>query len=335
VARGSVSCSVDHTDLVLMGTGKQLRLAAEKFKRQPFGIKSIADKLEQLLSGIDRKDFIVRCRSGALDLHRRTHIMGILNVTPDSFSDGGRYLDPEVALEMACRMVADGADIIDVGGESTRPGAKKVSADEEISRVIPVVERIAKSRDIPISIDTYKAMVAERALDCGADIINDISGLRFDGGMAAVAAEKGCPVVVMHIKGTPADMQKAPSYDSLMDEVIGSLQGSIDIATEAGVEPDNIIVDPGIGFGKRFEDNLGIIKNLGELKVLGKAVLAGASRKAFIGRILDGSDSEERLEGTLAASVIAAANGAHILRVHDVKEAKKAALVTDAIKGSS
>lgn len=330
VARGTVECSIPHTDVILMGTEKQLRLAVRKFGRQPFRIREIAAKLEQLLSNINRSDFTVKYRRGVLNLGERAHIMGILNVTPDSFSDGGRYLDPEEALDRALEMAEEGADIIDVGGESTRPGSEPVSTEEEIRRVIPVVERLAKSSKTPISVDTCKAEVATRALDNGADIINDISGLRYDARMAKVAAEARCPVVVMHIRGTPSDMQLDPVYESVMEEVIDYLKGGIGIAVDAGVDPGNIIVDPGIGFGKRVEDNLHIINNLEELKTLGKAILTGPSRKSFIGRILE-TEPDRRLEGTLAASVLSIARGAHIVRVHDVKEAHRAAKIADAI----
>ncbi|MBE9502930.1 MAG: dihydropteroate synthase [Proteobacteria bacterium] len=257
--------------------------------------------------------------------------MGILNVTPDSFSDGNEYFDSEKALDRAFEMVEEGAHIIDVGGESTRPGAATLPVDEEIARVIPVIEKIAKKIKTPISIDTYKSEVACRAIEAGAHIINDISALRFDTRMAEVAAKANCPLILMHIKGTPGDMQINPNYDCVMTEVIHSLKESIDIAVMAGVDPDKIIVDPGIGFGKRLDDNLTIIKHLEELKTLGKAILVGPSRKSFIGSLLGIPDPDERLEGTLSASVIAAAKGAHIVRVHDVRESHKALAVADAI----
>jgi dihydropteroate synthase len=231
-------------------------------------------------------------------------------------------------------MLDEGADIIDVGAESTRPGAKAVPVDEELRRIIPVIEKIAKDIKAPVSVDTCKAEVAKRAIDAGADIINDISGLRFDDKMASVAAKAACPVVLMHIKGSPSDMQDKPEYECLMTEVIDYLRASMDIALEAGVELENIVVDPGIGFGKSFEDNLSILRNLEELKVLGRPVLIGASRKSFIGHILGEAKTEGRLEGSLAASVFSAAKGAHILRVHDIKETKKAVMVTDAIAAS-
>ena len=283
------------------------------------------------LSHSNRKEFVINFDGGTLDLGHRTYIMGILNVTPDSFSDGNVYFDSEKALDRACEMVEEGADIIDIGGESTRPGAGELPVDEELNRVIPVIEKIAKKIETPISIDTYKAEVACRAMEAGAHIINDISGLRFDRRMADVAVKANCPLILMHIKGTPTDMQLNPGYDCVMPEVIHSLKESIDIAVKAGVDPDKVIVDPGIGFGKRLDDNLTIIKHLEELKTLGKAILVGPSRKSFIGSLLGIPNPEERLEGTLSASVIAAVKGAHIVRVHDVKESHRALAVADAI----
>ncbi|MDA8085610.1 MAG: dihydropteroate synthase [Nitrospiraceae bacterium] len=277
---------------------------------------------------------ILRAGPHLFDFSRRAYIMGILNVTPDSFSDGGLYLDPGKAVDHALRMAAEGADIIDIGGESTRPGAVATSAQEQIRRTVPVINAIKKRTRIPVSIDTYRAEVARAAIDAGADILNDISGMRFDAAMPALAAGSGVPVVLMHIKGTPADMQKNPRYDALIPEILDYLRGSIGIALEAGVEAEKIIIDPGIGFGKTFEHNLEILKDLETFTGLGRPVLAGPSRKAFIGHILDGAPASERLEGTIAAAVIAIMNGANILRVHDVKEVVRAARVADAIKRS-
>ncbi len=334
VARGTVECSIPYTDVILMGTLKQLRLAVEKFKRQPFGIKKVASDLDRLLSFEEKERFEIKYRGGSLVLGEKTQIMGILNTTPDSFSDGGRFLDPQVAIERALQMAEEGAQIIDIGGESTRPGSSSVSLEEEIKRVVPVVEKLAKNLDIPISIDSSKAEVAKRAIDVGADIINDISALRADDQMAKVVAKAGCPVILMHMKGIPSNMQQNPIYGSLVDEIVSSLEESIDIATEAGIDADNIIVDPGIGFGKTLSDNLQIINRADEFKVLGKPLLIGPSRKAFIGEIL-GDKEEDRMEGTLAACVLSIARGAHIIRVHDVKEAVRAAKISDAILKSS
>lgn len=285
---------------------------------------------ERILCPSKKESFDLDYGRGILSLGDKTHVMGILNVTPDSFSDGGNYVDPFLASEQAAQMIEDGAHIIDIGGESTRPGAAPVSQEEELKRIIPVIERISRDVNVPISVDTYKAHVAERALDAGAHIINDISGLRFDPPMAHVAAKYRCPIIVMHIKGKPGNMQSNPHYDSLICEVIDYLEESICMAEEAGVSPNNIVIDPGIGFGKRFEDNLQLIKRLDEFKELGKAILVGPSRKSFVGHILD-TPPEERVEGTIAASIIAIEKGAHIIRVHDVKEASRAIKVADAI----
>jgi len=271
-------------------------------------------------------------RNFSLDLSRKTHLMGILNVTPDSFTDGGIFFRKDSAVEHGLRMVEDGADLIDIGGESTRPGSDPVGYEEEVRRTIPVIEELAKRVNVPISIDTYKADVAKRALDAGASMVNDISGLRFDPEMAGVVAEYRAPVVVMHIRGTPKNMQVNPEYEALIPEIIDYLRISMRLAVDAGVGEDMIIIDPGIGFGKTFEHNLQILKNLHEFTLLEKPLLIGPSRKAFIGNILGNASPSERLEGTAAAVAISIMNGAHIVRVHDVKEMAKVAKVADAIK---
>lgn len=258
--------------------------------------------------------------------------MGILNVTPDSFSDAGLYFDKSLAVEKAYQMLEDGADIIDIGGESTRPGSEPVPLEEELRRTIPVIKTLSTEIKAPISIDTYKAEVARRALDSGASIVNDISGLRFDPEMPEVVAEYKVPVVIMHIKGTPKNMQQNPTYEALIPEIMDYLRVSIRLAMKSGVEEDKIIIDPGIGFGKTFDHNLEIIKNLHEFTLLEKPLLIGPSRKAFIGKILGDLPTSERLEGTAAAVAISIFNGANIIRVHDVKEMVRVAKVADAIK---
>ncbi len=263
------------------------------------------------------------------DLSRRTHLMGILNVTPDSFSDGGRYIDREQAVERGLEMFSRGADIIDVGGESTRPGAQPVSEAEELERILPVVEKLSHS-GVPISIDTYKSRVAGEAVKAGAVMINDISGLRFDPAVADVAAESGAVLVLMHIKGAPRDMQTNPHYDDLMGEILSYLAESAETALNAGVNRDKIIIDPGIGFGKRVVHNFEIIHRLRELKNLGYPLLIGPSRKSFIGAVLD-LPPEQRLYGSCAASALAAANGADIIRVHDPYEISHVVKVVDVI----
>jgi dihydropteroate synthase len=273
---------------------------------------------------------ILRFRKKRLDLSSRTHIMGILNVTPDSFSDGGKFFKFEDAVARGMKMVEEGADIIDVGGESTRPESDPVSTQEELSRVIPVISSLVGGTDAPISVDTYKADVARQALDAGAQMINDISALRFDPQMRNLVRESGVPVVLMHIKGTPKNMQKDPSYRNVIAEISQYLKESIQMARDAGIEAGKIIIDPGIGFGKRLQDNLNILKNLKEFSILGCPILIGCSRKSFIGRIL-GLPPEERLEGSLAALAVSVINGANVVRVHDVKESKRVVGILDAV----
>ena len=266
------------------------------------------------------------------DFSRKTYIMGILNVTPDSFSDGGIFFDKSAAIRQGIKMAEDGADIIDIGGESTRPGSEPVTIEEELRRTIPVIEALAEEVNIPISIDTYKAEVAKRALDAGAEMVNDISGLRYDPLMPKVVAEYKVPVVIMHIKGSPKDMQKNPVYEALLPEIMDYLREGIRIAMKAGIPENNIIIDPGIGFGKRSEHNLEIIHALSEFALLEKPLLVGPSRKAFIGNILGDVPPGERFEGTAAAVAVSIFNGADIVRVHDVKEMAKVTKVADAIK---
>ena len=268
----------------------------------------------------------------SLDFSRKTYIMGILNVTPDSFSDSGLYFDKSAAIKRALRMVEEGADIIDIGGESTRPGSDPLAIEEEVRRTIPVVEALSREIAVPLSIDTYKSGVAKRALDAGASMVNDIGGLRFDPGMPKVVSDYKVPVVIMHIKGKPKDMQKNPVYEALMPEIMDSLREGIRAATESGISEDKIIIDPGIGFGKTSEHNLEILHALYDLTLLEKPILVGPSRKAFIGKALGDAPPGERLEGTAAAVAISIMNGADIIRVHDVKAMAGVARVADAIK---
>lgn len=260
----------------------------------------------------------------------RTYIMGILNLTPDSFSGDGIYKDPSRALEEAERIAEEGADIIDIGGESTRPGSLVISQEEEIERVVPVIKVLARKIKLPISIDTRKSEVAIRALDSGASIVNDITGLESDRAMAELIARYDAGVIIMHIKGTPQTMQKNPLYDDLIGEITEKLSRLVRDAEEEGIKKENIIVDPGIGFGKRTCHNLEILDSLSRFKALGKPILVGPSRKSFIGDIL-GLEPQERIFGTAASVAIAIKNGADIIRVHDVKEMKQVAEITDAI----
>ncbi|TAK52586.1 MAG: dihydropteroate synthase [Bacteroidetes bacterium] len=262
------------------------------------------------------------------DLNSRTHIMGILNVTPDSFSDGGVYFETEKAVQHALRMVDEGADFIDIGGESTRPGAEKISVTDEISRVVPVIEQVAKHVQTPISIDTYKSEVAEQALRAGALIVNDVTGLHGDTQLPDVIVRHNASVIVMHIKGTPRTMQEHPQYENLLEEICSYLSESISIAEKKSIR--QVIVDPGIGFGKTVEHNLEILRELTTFQRFGYPVLVGTSRKSFIGKILN-EPVNERFEGTAASVAISIMNGANIVRVHDVKQMKRVAGVVDAI----
>lgn len=257
--------------------------------------------------------------------------MGILNVTPDSFSDGGAFFDRGKAVERAVAMAREGADIIDVGGESTRPGAQEIGAGEEMDRVIPVIDGIVKSVDAYISVDTRKAAVAEAAIKAGADIINDVSGLKHDPKMAATAAKSGAALIVMHMRGSPHDMQTRTDYKDVVRDIISELWDSIEIAKRAGVGEDAIIVDPGIGFAKTAEQSMEILARLNELKILQRPICIGTSRKSFLERLAGASEPRDRLAGTLAACTIAIMNGADIVRVHDVRAAKDVAAVVDRI----
>lgn len=258
--------------------------------------------------------------------------MGILNITPDSFSDGGLHFDRSHAVDHALKMIDEGADIIDIGGESTRPGSEPVTIDEELRRTIPVIEELSRHVTVPLSIDTYKAAVAEEAIQAGASMVNDISGMRFDSRMPEIVSGYGVPVVLMHMKGNPRTMQDNPSYKALIPEITAYFRAGIKLAAQAGIPEEMLILDPGIGFGKTFDHNLKIINNLQDFKPLGKPLLIGLSRKAFIGKILDGASSADRLEGTAAAIAVSIAKGANIIRVHDVKEMAKVAKVSDAIR---
>lgn len=273
----------------------------------------------------------------SLPYGERTLVMGVLNVTPDSFSDGGQFFAFERAIEQAEQMIAEGADIIDVGGESTRPGSEFVSEAAESRRVIPVVERLASSSSIPISIDTTKPSVARAALAAGAEIINDISGLRFDPAIADEVAKAKAGLVLMHSRGTPKDMQQMPPVADIMSEVVSGLRQSVAIAEEHGVPRESIAIDPGIGFSKTAEQNVELIAKLDQLarEFPDLPLMIGTSRKSFIGKLLNNAPADERLYGTLASVVAAVLNGAHIVRVHDVRSTVEASRITDAIRGTS
>ncbi len=265
-------------------------------------------------------------RGCCLDLGR-PRIMGVLNVTPDSFSDGGDFADPELAVQRGLQLQRDGADLLDIGGESTRPGAPSVSPDEELSRVIPVIERLRRETDLPLSIDTNKAVVAREAMRAGCNFINDISGLTFDADMAKVALDTGAGLFLMHTSGRPEWMQQQTCYQDLCEEVAIALQQSVDQALAVGISADKLAIDPGIGFGKTPEGNLELLNRIGGFHQLGYPILLGTSRKSFIGRILQREDPKQRLAGTLATVALGVQQGVQLFRVHDVQPAKDAALV--------
>jgi dihydropteroate synthase len=274
---------------------------------------------------------------GSLPYGERTLVMGVLNVTPDSFSDGGQFYSLDLAMAHAVQMIAEGADIIDVGGESTRPGSAFVSEEEELQRVIPVIERLTSRTSVPISIDTTKPSVARAALEAGAEIVNDISALRFDPLIADEAARAGAGLVLMHSRGTPKTMQQLPPVEDIMSEVIDGLRESIAVARQHGVAPDNIAVDPGIGFGKTAEQNVELIAKLDQLaaEFADFPLLIGTSRKSFIGKLLDNAPADQRLYGTIASIAASVLKGAHIVRVHDVRAAAEAVRISDALRNAA
>jgi dihydropteroate synthase len=330
VHRGALDCSASTTGALLMGTVKHFRRLLEKLSRQPPTMQRIGEELRAALDNFERRTFTLTFGGRVIELGEKTAVMGIVNVSPDSFYDGGKHVSVAGAVEHGLKLAGEGADLLDVGGESTRPGAEPLSADEEQRRVLPVIEALASRCDLPVSVDTYKAEVARRALEAGALMVNDISGLRFDPEMAGVVAAAGAGLVVMHMRGEPRTMQKDPSYDNLMAEIISQLHHSLRTAEEGGLSREQVIVDPGIGFGKTLDHNLHLVRHLSELRILGRPILVGPSRKSFLGAV-GGLPPEERLEGTLAAVSLAVSMGAHVVRVHDVRSVKRAVQVADAV----
>jgi dihydropteroate synthase len=314
VVEGDYSGSV-----IIMGTEKQLRRLCSRLAEHPFGLPSLAADIRRMLDIEANPPTSWDIGARTLDLSRRPCIMGVLNVTPDSFSDGNRFFAAEKAVERALAMEEEGADIIDLGGESTRPFARAVDESEELRRVIPVIEQLAGRLSIPLSIDTYKSTVAEKALAAGAEIVNDISALTFDDRMAEVVAAAGAGLVLMHTRARPSVMQKETDYGSIISEISAFLRQSLARAESAAVAKERVVIDPGIGFGKSVAGNLEIMRRLGEFKAIGCPILVGTSRKSFIGQVL-GRESGERVFGTAATCALALANGASIFRVHDVRE---------------
>lgn len=342
VAWGAVDASADKTDMLLMGNMGQFASLVKKLKQQPFGLPLLADDINRVLYHFEIRPFNkLNCRGRQLPLGERTLIMGILNVTPDSFSDGGCYLDPETAVERALAMVAEGADLIDVGGVSTRPGHTPVGLDDELARVVPVLERLAQAVKVPISVDTTKPEVAEKALDLGAHIINDQSALSHPR-MARLAGQAGAAVIIMHHEDVTASQDLIGDITSFLNHRITERALPEPDEPERAYAPDEvrpipnglpwnqIIIDPGLGFGKTAAQNLEVLRRLRELKGLGLPILVGPSRKSMLGAVLD-LPVEERLEGTAAAVTLGIANGADIVRVHDIKEMVRVAKVADAV----
>jgi len=331
VSRDVTTGKAPATPVILMANRRQYKRLTECLRPQYFGLAEIGNEIEAFFVESDhRRTF----RIGSTDYPagQKTLVMGILNVTPDSFFDGGKHSDADMAVAAALQMEADGADLVDIGGESTRPGSDSVSAETETARLLPVLEQLKSCLKIPISVDTYKSSVADHVLAAGAEIINDISGLNFDPDMAETIARYDAGVILMHIKGTPKNMQTDPHYDNLIDEILIYLSDAIDKARRAGIKSSKIMIDPGIGFGKTPDDNYRILRYLEEFRSLGFPILIGPSRKSFIGQVL-GLPPGERLEGTLAAVTAAVLNGAEVVRVHDVKAAVRAVKIADTIKG--
>lgn len=324
VNRAAFDCSIKESDVLLMGTYSQYTRLIYKLGLYRGVFTEIADEIQRVIKVLDTgKPKYFECGKFKLPIGEKTYVMGILNITPDSFSDGGKYVNLDSAIKRAKDMVENGADIIDVGGESTRPGYDPVDSLSEINRVVPVVERLTKEINVPISVDTSKALVAEKVIMAGASIINDVWGLQKDKNMAEVISKTGSGIIVMHNSDNK-------EYTDLMGDIIRFLRESIKIAENAGVHRASIIVDPGIGFGKTLQHNLDVMRRLKELNSLNKPVLIGTSRKSLIGNILE-LPVNERLEGTAATVTLGIANNADIVRVHDVKEIVRVARMTDAM----
>ncbi len=333
VHRGAIKGGPDRSSVYLVADRTRMAQVPGKLAEQPFGLGELGAAVERLAARVERLPASLHLPAGTLDLAGGPVVMGVLNVTPDSFSDGGAYIDPGRAAERAQAMAAEGAGIIDIGGESTRPGAAGVPEEEEIARVRPVLERLGGRITVPVSIDTRRSSVARVALDLGASIINDVTGLAGDPEMAGIAARSGAAVVVMHMQGTPETMQREPHYEDVTGEVLSWLETRTEELAAAGVRRDAIIVDPGIGFGKRLGHNLALLAEIGDFRGLGLPVMVGCSRKSFIGA-LTGRGTDERLPGGLAALGRCLAGGVSVLRVHDVRETVDYIKVWRAIESS-
>lgn len=319
---GALELTDDENDILIFATVDQYQKVKKKLKEQPFDLPVLADEIEKALNNYVEKTPSVFGK-------QECQIMGVLNVTPDSFYDGGEYSRVEDAVERGIELAEEGADIIDIGGESTRPGSERISAEQELENILPVIEELAPVIDVPISVDTYKPEVAEKVVNAGAEMINDVFGLKKEG-MAETIADLDVPVVVMHMQGTPKNMQDNPEYEDVVSDICSYFHQKIEYAVEKGIKKDNIIIDPGIGFGKKQEHNLEIINRLDEFRSLGQPILLGASRKSFLGRILD-KEAEKRLYGSLGIAAYGIEKGVSILRVHDVEETVDVAKTIEAV----
>ncbi len=321
----ALDLSEEKSDILMMGTPSQYERVRRKLQEQPFDLPKLAEEIEDATKNHYKKPSLPWGHEGC-------EIMGVLNVTPDSFYDGGKFNRVEEAVNRGISMAEEGADLIDIGGESTRPRSERISAERELERIIPIIEELDAKLEIPLSVDTYKPDVAEKAVEAGADMINDVFGLRKDG-MAEKISALEVPIIIMHMQGTPKDMQESPKYENVIDDITEYFYERINFAKEHGIREENIILDPGIGFGKKLEHNLEIIRRLDEFCSLGYPILVGASRKSFLGNIL-GKEAEERLYGSLVVSALAVEKGVSILRVHDVMENKDVVRTVEAIESS-
>ncbi len=321
----ALNISEDKSEIVMMGTLSQFNRTIKKLREQPFNLDILAQEIEYAIENFDTPPKLFWS-------DKNTDIMGVLNVTPDSFHDGGRFDIKEKAVERGLEIVDLGADIIDIGGESTRPGSERITQKEEKKRVIPVIEELSSMIDIPICVDTYKPEVAGSAVEAGADIVNDVFGLRFEG-MPEKIAELDVPIIMMHMQGKPKTMQENPIYDDVITDISSFFLDRIRIAEDVGIDRDKIILDPGIGFGKKLHHNLEILKRMEEFNSFGCPLLIGASRKSFLGEILK-KPSEDRLYGSLAVASLAAEKNIRILRVHDVEETIDVVKTVEAIKSN-
>ena len=325
IHREVLICKVDKTDILIGCTDSQLKILCEKLKKQPFKLAKLSENLLEILNKTPKQ---IKIREKTFDWSQKTYIMGILNVTPDSFSDGGKFNTPEKAFEQTKFLIQSGADIIDIGGETTKPFSKEVPPDEELKRILPVIEKIREfDKNIPISIDTRHSLVAKEAIKAGADIINDVSGFDWDSKMIDVASELQVPVIIMHSKSSPETMQIDPVYEkNIIDAIYEGLSDKVQKAISSGIKPENIIIDPGIGFGKTLEHNIEIIKRIKEFKSLGCALLVGVSRKSLINL-----PAEEKEEANIAINSYLASQGVNIIRVHDVEKHFRAFKILDRV----